>query len=328
MTRLAPIALALSLAGCGYVGDPQPPALKTPLAVRDLKAFQRGAKVILEFTVPERTVEDLPLPRIGEIEVRGGPSPEGEFRTEAWAAAAVRLRSPTAAPGAARVEVPAAEWIGRSVIFGVRASNPNGRFSDWSNLVSLPVVEPLARPEAVTAEAAAEGVRLRWQAAERSGVAFRILRRSGEEQQPAEAGHAGSREWIDTSARHGVSYEYRVRAVLPASDREAESEVSDAAVIVPRDTFPPAVPKGLTAIAAPGAIELGWERNTEADFAGYIIYRSKNAGVFERLADRVATPSFSDRSTTNGAKYSYAVSAVDQLGNESPRSAPAEIELR
>ena len=40
------------------------------------------------------------------------------------------------------------------------------------------------------------------------------------------------------------------------------------------DTFPPAVPVGLMAVAGVNSIELAWQRNTEDDFAGYQVYRS------------------------------------------------------
>ncbi len=329
MTRLAPIALAFFLAGCGYVGEPQPPALKIPVAVKDLKAHQSGAKILLEFTVPDRTTEELTLPRIGEIEIKGGAAPEGEFSTGAWAAAARSFDSPTPAPGAtAHAEIPASGWVGKTLILGVRVANSNGRFSDWSNLVSFPVVEPLPRPESLASEAVTEGVRLRWRVAARPGLAFRILRRTGQDEQPVQVGRAESNEWTDTAARFGTSYEYRIQATLSAGNSEAESEISDPVSILPRDTFAPATPKGLTAIAAAGAIELGWERNTESDLAGYAVYRSKNGGKFERIGERVTVPSFTDRGVENGAKYAYAVTSVDQEGNESPRSAVAEVELR
>src|SRR5205085_10046680 len=40
------------------------------------------------------------------------------------------------------------------------------------------------------------------------------------------------------------------------------------------DTFPPAAPTGLAAIAGEGVINLIWEPNTEKDLDGYIVLRA------------------------------------------------------
>ena len=143
------------------------------------------------------------------------------------------------------------------------------------------------------------------------------------------AARVDAREWIDTATEYGTSYEYSVQTALKAGAVEAESEVSERASIVPRDVFPPAAPKDLAVIAATGAVELGWEPNIEADLAGYCVYRSKERRrVRARSPAGIEAPSYSDRNVEAGAKYVYAVTAVDRTGNQSPRSAPAEIEIR
>ena len=46
---------------------------------------------------------------------------------------------------------------------------------------------------------------------------------------------------------------------------------------------------------------------------------------FEKLADISAIPSYSDRNAAAGKTYRYLVTALDQAGNESPRSAPVTV---
>ena len=110
-----------------------------------------------------------------------------------------------------------------------------------------------------------------------------------------------------------------------AGASEAQSDLSDTQVVTPVDTFPPAVPTGLNAIATAESVELVWDRNTEADLAGYRLYRAPAAGAFEKLADIAEAPSYSDRKVESGKQYRYAVSAVDRLGNESARSEPVAV---
>ena len=105
----------------------------------------------------------------------------------------------------------------------------------------------------------------------------------------------------------------------------AESDISDTLSITPKDEFPPAVPVGLTASPGVKTIELSWERNTEPDFKGYRVYRSIDNGPFERIADMIEGPVFSDRNVEAGKHYRYAVSAVDQSGNESKQGEAVEI---
>ena len=135
-------------------------------------------------------------------------------------------------------------------------------------------------------------------------------------------GGSESPEYADTTAEFGKSYEYLVQAL--GEDDTQQSEVSAPVRITPADTFAPAAPAGLTALVGTGSIELAWERNTEPDFRAYRVYRSVDGGEFARVGEDVETPAYSDRSVEPGKRYRYAVSSVDQAGNESSRSAIVE----
>jgi hypothetical protein len=88
------------------------------------------------------------------------------------------------------------------------------------------------------------------------------------------------------------------------------------------DTFPPAVPKDLKAIATEGAINLIWEPNGERDLAGYIVLRGvEPAQTLQPITPApIAEPSFKDN-VQPGIAYVYAVRAVDKAGNVSDPSA-------
>jgi fibronectin type 3 domain-containing protein len=128
-------------------------------------------------------------------------------------------------------------------------------------------------------------------------------------------------EFIDETTEYDKTYRYQIQAI---TDDLHGSVVSEPVSCTPTDIFPPAVPGALTAILGVSTIELAWTRNSEKDFKGYNVYRSVDGGPFERIAEAVPAPSFSDSKIEPGKKYTYAVSAVDVKGNESPRSTPAE----
>jgi len=307
------LAATVLLSGCGYVGEPLPPALNIPAKVTDLRAIERVDKLVIQFTIPALTTDGIALARLGRVELRAGPAPEGPFDIERWAAQARLLEVAATQPGAVQLAVPAQPWVGRELIVGVRVASRKGRFSEWSNLVVLPVAPPLAKPAALKAEATPGGVHLSWQAP--PGAAFRVYRNA----EPLSETQA--LDYLDATAQYGASYKYSVQAVLP----NAESEISDPVQITFQDRFPPAVPTGLTAIAAAQSIQLSWDRNTEPDLKGYYLYRATQDGPFLKIGSLLDTPSAGDRTLESGQRYRYAVSAVDQSGNESALSAPVEI---
>jgi hypothetical protein len=220
-------------------------------------------------------------------------------------------------PGAATLEVAAREWVGQEVVVAARAWGRKGRAGAWSNLVVFPVMAPLARPARLAAEAVAAGVRLTWEGP--PGAAFRVLRNE------AELAASEKPEYLDATTQYGKTYRYAVQAIVKRGASVAESEVSESVSITPEDRFPPAVPAGLTAVAAVRSIELSWERNTEPDLKGYYLYRSVEGGAWQRVGELLEVPAARDPAMESGRRYRYAVSAVDQRGNESARSAPVEI---
>lgn len=309
------------LQGCGYVGDPLPPALHIPVAVSDLAAFQRGSKLVLRFTAPQLTTENLPIPAPGEIDLRIGAAPEGAFNVNTWAPAATRV--PALKP---EVRTDVSSYAGKEIFAAVRTAGSKGRWSDWSNVVAIRIVQPLATPAAFMAEAAPGGVQLQWTLTAPPETRYRIFRQADKEEALTLLATVTASPFLDGAAEYEKPYKYQVQAVLANGDRQAESEPSSIAEITPRDTFPPPTPTGLNALAGVNTIELAWDPGTDPGLAGYHVYRARN-GAFERIGDLTEAPAFSDRSAESGATYRYAVTAVDQKGNESPKSEPVEQKL-
>ncbi|MEO8127284.1 MAG: hypothetical protein ABJF23_20645 [Bryobacteraceae bacterium] len=297
-TFAAALVSSILLTGCGYVGDPLPPALNIPQKVTDLRALQRGGMIVIDFTVPVLTTENLPVKRLGLPDLQIGD------------------RQVEAPPDKGHIEVPVKDWIGQDAAVRVRINNDRGRYSDWSNTVLLSVVPTLDPPANVSAKSDSKGVRLTWAAG--AGEKWRVVRVG--DAKTVEVDHP---EYVDEDAAYGKEVQYKVVALL----KTAESEPSAVVAITPRDEFPPAVPAGLTALAGLASVELSWDRNTEEDLKGYRMYRALDAGPFAAIADLVEDPSYSDKTVSAGAKYRYAVSSIDRAGNESAKSAAIEIAM-
>jgi len=312
----------LFLCGCGYVGDPLPPLRNIPASVSDLAAVQRGGRIIVHFTPPGKTTEGRALAGPVKFDLRIGTA-VAPFDPQNWAAQAHEVSGLAVKNGLAETEIPSNAWVGRDVTLAVRTVGANGKESLWSNFVNLTVVAPPEKPARLKAQSTAEGVRLGWQGPAGDYV---VLRRSGADGNFAQVGETQQPEWLDRSAEFGKPYTYLVQRIVKlGDDRTAQSELSDDVTITPQDVYPPAAPRALRVVAGPNSIELAWDRNIDPDLAGYRVYRSVGGGPWEKIADVSQVPAYSDHQIETGKLYQYAITAVDQAGNESPRSGPVEV---
>ncbi len=323
----APASALVLLWGCGYIGDPQPPALNIPMAVTDLRAAETGDRIVVNFTLPALTTEQTVLKQPGRIELRAGPPPE-KLDVDSWSGGATEVPVTADKFGALETSFPVGRFAGSRILVALRSAGPSGRFSKWSNLVTLQVVKPLPAPVDVKAESAAGGVELTWRLPEqRPGVVFDVLRKGEREKELLVAGSTDRNSFVDTGAQYGAKYEYAVEATEKAGDSKAVGDRSALVSIVPEDKFPPAVPAGLTVLAGMHSAELNWERVTDRDLAGYRVYRAEGDGAFERISDTLAAPGFSDKGVTSGRKYRYRITSIDGKGNESAPSESVEIAI-
>jgi hypothetical protein len=314
------------MAGCGYEGSPLPPLANVPGRIAGLTCTQRGARLLIQFSPPQLTTEGLPIKPPLELDVRIGPDTE-PAEEGAWAAGATKLPRGTVTNGAANYEAPVDAWVGQKVMVGVRAIGSNGKSSGWS-FGATPIVPVPQTPSVVRAENTAEGIRLSWTGPE---SAFRIFRRTGNNPLDPVADVLRP-PWTDTATQSGQQYTYAVRAIvkLPEASgagREAESELSAEVSLTPKDEFPPAVPSGLRAAAAPRSIELSWSANAEADLAVYRVYRGVAGEPMRRIAE-VGVPAYSDTNVEPAKTYRYEISAVDRSDNESNRSPAVEVQMQ
>ncbi len=319
MSRLLATAAFALLAGCGYVGPPLPPALNMPQPIADLHVAQIGDKIIVGFTPPSLTTEDLPVTELRGITLYVGPG-EAEFARDRWAATAQRFQI---AVTRNEFEIPASEWVGQQVILSVRTTGRTGRESDWSNYSYLTVAAPLAKPGAITFTPMPDAVALKWTG---NAPRYRVLRSVLSEATPKlePIGETEAREYVDQATAYGTRYQY---VILGLAGPDQQSLPSEPAVITPTDVFAPAMPAGLSAVAGGRTIDLSWSRNTEDDLDGYNLFRAVDAGPFEAWAQRVPLPAYTDTRVEAGKRYRYKVSAADKAGNESERSAEASAQV-
>lgn len=341
------VALAL-LAGCGSQGNPLPPSLELPRPVNDLKAARKGDKVLLNWTAPRETTDKLRIKEAGKTLVcRATAAPASMDCSEA---------APAPASGAASFtdtlprELQEQSLAGFAV-YTVEVTNARGRSAGPSNPVRVPLAPTLPPPADLKAEVAPGGVFLTWQgrAPARRGSAahessYRIYRQVLVQGKPAgkvavglgEMGGIGivglstaSYSFLDKAAEWEQTYSYWVTSVtrLTAEGQSVEVEGEDAPMVevFVHDAFPPAAPTAVEAVASSGGgqsfIDLTWSLNSEADLAGYDVYRREAGGQPQKInAELVKTPAFRDPNVTAGHTYLYSVSAVDLRANESGRS--------
>jgi len=281
MRLSAAIALCAFLTGCGAIGPVQFPALKIPFPAKDLSAVERGDHIDIYFTTPTTTTDGLTIKQLASIDLRVGPNPESTFNWNQWAASATRIevKPPSELGQMFHAQVPAQEFAGKDVIIGVRFGNDRGRMSEWSNPVTLPVQTSVPTPTNLKLTPVAEGVKIEWSAPD--AKSFKIFRREEQDKQPSLLDKSDAPEYLDKTTEYGKSYTYYVQGVSGQAE-------SDAAISEPTgklvDTFPPAVPTGVTAILGTGTIEVAWNRNTESDFKEYRVFRSVDGGPFAQIA--------------------------------------------
>ncbi len=322
------VLLTLGLStGCGYVGPVLPPSPLLPQAVTDLTVVERGDQLVIAFSTPARTTDNLPVREFSEIDLRMGPY-QTPFEFAQWAASATPYEVAAPVPGDPQdpvafqisKSVPVHDLIGKHLAVAVRtAVRKNDHYSAWSNRVVLDVISPLA-PPVVTPLSTPKGVLLTWPSSE-AGLEYRIYRKSGTDTASVQLGTSKTADFLDTTSQYDTPYDYTVVAAKGL----AESLPSRSVAITTQDKFAPSVPASLTALPAPNSIEVSWQRSPESDLKGYFVHRSVNGSPYQGLGGLLTVPAFSDHSVEHGKTYRYQVSAVDQKNNESAPSTPVEV---
>lgn len=361
----AGMTLGFFLAGCGTPGAPLPPSLKLPDPVTNLSAMRTGNQVTLTWTMPRRNTDKLLIngnipARICRKEGTGPCEPLAgtvSFAQEAKAAFTEILPSPlaTGAP--------------RPLTYFVELLSPRGRSAGLSNAAAVLAGEAPAQVTGLSAQLRKDGVVLRWTQLSAEGqaaapMAIRIHRTLIAASAKAETGSKSAARQgflapapepveqtllvdasgqpggtVDKTIRFGRTYDFRAqrvaRVTIDGQTVELAGLLSDPIRVKAIDVFPPAVPSGLAAVATAGdsnaapSIDLSWVPVTEADLAGYAVYRREGGdgnGVWQRISPQqpVVGPGFHDGQVLPGHAYRYAVTAIDQGGHESARSPEAE----
>jgi len=91
----------------------------------------------------------------------------------------------------------------------------------------------------------------------------------------------------------------------------------DSVDFVGEENEAPSAPANLQAVSTGTGVVLTWEPASEADVAGYTVYRSETSGgPYTQIAETVAAL-YTDRNFDGGTEYFYVVTAVDYCSNES-----------
>jgi hypothetical protein len=353
--RLAWIALALALAGCGSPGIPRPPSLDLPQPASDLRVVRKGDRAYLAWTVPTETTDGTTLRHLGntsicrslDVPMTDCTTPVGEVGAAPPAAKAANTSA------ASKVQASYVDALSASILSGnpeaqlfysVSIMNQRGRSAGLSNIVSIPAFTSTPPPANFQAKLAAEGVTLSWRrtakATPAQGVehSYRVYRR--EEGTTADSlvgevplGTTSNLRLLDQTFEWEKKYEYRATVVTrihlpgkPVSQFEADD--TPVVQVFAHDVFPPAVPSGLQAVFSGAGqqpfIDLIWAPDTDADLAGYNVYRHEAGIAAAKInAALVKPPAFRDTNVASGHTYVYTVTAVDVRGNESTPSGEA-----
>jgi hypothetical protein len=217
-------------------------------------------------------------------------------------------------------------------IYAVRGVTKSGRPGPPSTRVELPLVDPPAQPPAPQAAATETAIVLTWPTPATTGrpIAYNIYKTGS--QDPINGAPVAEGKYERGGITFGTEECFTLRAVQKFGAVTLESGPSAPVCLTPRDTFPPAAPKGLSIVAGTGTMNLGWDANIEADLAGYVILRGEAPGdTLQPLTPApIAATSYEDKTVKPGVRYVYSIVAIDKAlpPNRSAPSARVEETAR
>ncbi len=344
------VTLASVFASCGVQAPPRPPRVEIPRQITDLRATQTGRTFHISFTMPVLAVNGELLTKPVTIDIFRAVSPPGQKPAPPATSAAPWLsfsaKELSRYTHAGKVDVPfqispqdfrrqEGSTFAFAVVAFTRGFMGHARRSAPSNIAQAALVDVTNPVTNLVVKVTQTALQLTWAKPSETLTGRPPSHLSGYRIYQSTTGkpdtfqlltHTTGTHLEDKNFHFGRQYYFRVNAVTTVKGTVAESEPSAPVGVIPRDVFPPAVPTGLTAVNAAGAIDLLWNASTAPDLAGYNVYRSVDGGPFERVNKRlVPTPIFHDTSVTPDHHYQYAVTAVDLSGNESKKSKSISI---
>ena len=308
--RFAPLTIvpAIFLLGCGYAGEPKPPALRRPYQVTELTAVERGPKIVVTFVLPWETTEGLPIEGSPDVEVRVGAVPN-PWSEDAWRQSSERVPVPevkvaVVAPAEARAKSaePARTATGVSGGTGRRAATGASRRNG--------------------ARAATGG----------SGAAGASGKKSifGFAKNATRAPDAPTRVVpAKASLLRTVSVDaarYSDKTVVVGVLVHGPKGRDDGWRTIRLDVLPVLpVPRDLRAVDAPNAVHLQWSGDAPA-FRIYRRLRAENGAPaeWELVGDNISGNSYDDVSFHYGKTWQYYVQSVRKAGDNWMESDPSE----
>ena len=310
-------------------------------------------------SVPESAAAAAPaaaaLPPVAAgAPVPAAAAPAGAPPPTAPAAPAVAAPAPGApAPAAPAPTAPAAAPVQTTVVrvYVLRGMAKSGRPGQPSARLTVPIVNPPLPPSAPKATFTETTTTIAWTppappGAEATPLAFNVYRLTPKPQAAAPpAGKPAAAPAVPvkpeapvnptplTAAKldlpgvtMGTEQCFAVRSVHVIQTVAIESDASPTACVTPTDVFPPAAPQNVGLVLLDAAIELVWDAGSEPDIAGYTVLRGDAPGDTLRplTPSPIRESTFRDATVRPGARYIYAVVAVDKAGNASPPSARVE----
>ncbi|MEV6682716.1 hypothetical protein AB0N09_38505 [Streptomyces erythrochromogenes] len=225
---------------------------------------------------------------------------------------------------------------GKPVSYQVRAVSKAGRESEGSLVVSATPVDRTgpAAPVGLTVTNDFFTSYLRWRAGD-DAVRYEVYA-AARETGPYTLLGAPTAPWYNdyNPPRDALRY-YRVRAFDASGNPSAYSAVISGDGV---DRTPPPAPTSLSSYVESTQTHIYWKMsdsfdNDRVNGGHFRIYRSPGPTLDPANLTRVTCTDMgnhglgpcTDESMTPGAVHTYAVSAVDMVGNESPRSAPLTV---
>jgi len=304
----AALLILLLVSGCGKVGDPRPPKVRTPAAVTDLKVSQNETNIVLTWTNPQKYADGSNATDLMDVRIFRDGKPIDTV--------------PISGPGKQQTyQLKANGATGTTPIFALEVETQRGKSSAVSKEAGIEVVDVPGVVLNLKGVMDQHRILLDWDppALNPAFAEVYIVRREDGAFPPVAVTET---HWDDTTVEAGKTYGYIVtaaRSTVPPVSGPPSPKVMVNAIDMKR----PAAPTGLQppVISDSGAI-LRWDRSAEEDLAGYRVYRSDNPDTGWLPLDNslVTITSITDGSYRPGTYYS--VTAVDESNNESEKSSP------